>query len=91
VVGGQKITLAQYASRINIRLLRPADFNSKMRERGVDKRITVQKICRVCKDEKDVRFVLDEMWQNPSKAQEFLSGTLSRNQSVFEFEKSLVN
>ena len=28
-VNGQKITLAQYASRMNIKLLRPADFNSK--------------------------------------------------------------
>lgn len=64
----QKITLAQYASRMNIRLLRPADFNSKLREHGVEKKVTVQKICRVCKDEKDVRVVLDEIWNKPSKA-----------------------
>ena len=48
VVNGQKITLAQYASRMNIRLLRPADFNQKLREHGVDTKVTVQKICRVC-------------------------------------------
>jgi len=89
VVNGQKITLAQYASRMNIRLLRPADFNSKLREHGVDKKVTVQKICRVCKDEKDVRTVLDEIWQNRSKAQEALVETLDRNQDVFEFEKVL--
>jgi len=91
VVNGQKITLAQYASRMNIRLLRPADFNSKLRERGVDKKVTVQKICRVCKDEKDIRSVLDEIWQNTMKAQEILNETLTRNQSVFEFEKVLCN
>jgi hypothetical protein len=91
VVGGQKITLAQYASRINIRLLRPADFNSKMRERGVDKRITVQKICRVCKHEKDVRSSLDEIWQEPSRAQEILDEALDRNQQDFQFEKILAN
>lgn len=89
VVNGQKITLAQYASRMNIRLLRPADFNSKLREHGVDKKVTVQKVCRVCKDEKDVRFALDELWQNPSKAQKTLDETLDRSQSVFEFEKTL--
>ena len=54
-VGEQRITLAQYAYRMNIKLLRPADFNSKLREHGVDKKVTVQKICRICKDEKDVR------------------------------------
>ena len=88
-ISGQTITLAQYASRMNIKLLRPADFNSKLREHGVDRKVTVQKICRVCKDEKDVRFALDEIWQNPLKTQEVLLETLTRNQSVFEFEKVL--
>jgi DNA-binding MarR family transcriptional regulator len=91
VVNGQKITLAQYASRMNIRLLRPADFNSKLRERGVGKKVTVQKICRVCKDEKDVRVNLDEIWQKPLKAQKALDEALNRNQQVFEFERVLVS
>jgi len=81
VVGGQKITLAQYASRMNIRLLRPADFNSKLRERGVNKKVTVQKVCRVCKNEKDVRFVLDEVWQKSSKAQDILA------EAMVDFQK----
>lgn len=51
VVGGQKITLSQYANRMNIRLLRPSDFNSKLRHRGIEKRITVQKVCRVAENE----------------------------------------
>ena len=76
---------------MNIRLLRPADFNSKLREQGVDKKVTVQKVCRICKDEKDVRSVLDEIWNQPSKAQEVLAETLNKNQSVFEFEKALAN
>jgi len=74
---------------MNIRLLRPADFNSKLRERGVEKKVTVQKICRVCKDEKDVRVILDEMWQKPSKAQGILDEALDRNESVFEFDNTL--
>lgn len=76
-VNGQKITLAQYASRMNIKLLRPADFNVKLREHGVAKKVTVQKICRACRDEKGVRFALDEIWQNPSKAQKALVETLT--------------
>ena len=89
VVNEQKITLVQYASRMNIKLLRPADFNSKLREHGVPKEVTVQKICRVCKDEKDVRIALDEIWQESARADKVLAETLSRNQSVFKFEKSL--
>ena len=81
----------KYDERMNIRLLRPADFNSKLRERGVDKKVTVQKICRACKDEKDVRSVLDDVWNQPSKAQQVLAETMDRNQNVFEFEKTLAN
>lgn len=44
-VNRQKITLAQYASRMNIKLLRPADFNNKLRKHGVDRKVTVQKVC----------------------------------------------
>ena len=88
-VNGQTITLAQYAARMNVKLLRPADFNSKLRERGIDKKMTVQKICRVGRDEKDVRAVLDDVWQNPSKAQEILGEVHHENEQVFEFEKTL--
>jgi len=74
---------------MNIKLLRLADFNAKLREDGVDKKMVVQKICRVCRDEKDIRVVLDELWQRPLKAQEVLSEVMMKNQSVFEFEKAL--
>jgi len=43
----------------------------------------------VCRDEKDVRLVLDEIWHNPSKVQEVLDEVMNRNQQVFEFEKTL--
>jgi len=90
VVNGQKITLAQYASRMNIRLLRPADFNSKLREQGVDKKVTVQKICRVCKDEKDVRVILDKIWLKPSGTKEVIDKVFFMNQAVFNFENNLL-
>jgi F0F1-type ATP synthase delta subunit len=51
----------------------------------------VQKICRVCRDEKEIRAVLDDIWQDPSKAQEVLAKALNRNQDMFEFEKALIS
>jgi hypothetical protein len=53
------ISLATYAARMNIQLLKASDFNSKLRERGVPKEVTVQKICRIARDEKEVREVLE--------------------------------
>lgn len=89
VISGQKITLAQYASRMNIKLLRPADFNKKLREHRVDKKVTVQKICRVCRNEKDVRTLLNGIWKEPSKTPELLGEISARNQKIYEFEKIL--
>ena len=53
--------------------------------------MTVQKICRVCRDEKNVRSVLHEVQENPSKAEQLLTETLIRNRRVFEFEKTFAN
>lgn len=58
---------------------------------GVEKRVTVQKICRARSDEKDVRVVLDDIWKEPSKAREVMIEAVSMNQSLFEFEKTLIN
>jgi len=89
IVNGQRITLAQYAARMNIKLLKPADFNGKLRERGVVKKVTAQKVCRVCRDEKQVRETLDEIWEVPEKVKDVLYDLLERNSEVFEFEKRI--
>jgi len=44
---GSKIFLATYAARSNLQLLKAADFNDRLRERGCLASVTVQKICRV--------------------------------------------
>jgi len=54
----------------NIKMLRLADFNKKLREHGVPKEVTVQKICKACRDEKQVREILDEIWKTPEQAKE---------------------
>jgi F0F1-type ATP synthase delta subunit len=62
-----------------------------LRENEVKNKVTVQKICRVCRDEKEIRAVLDDIWQDPSKAQEVFAKALNRNQDMFEFEKALIS
>jgi hypothetical protein len=91
VANGERTTLSQYAGRQNITLLRPADFNEKLRERGVDKKVTVQRICSLCKDERDVRKVLGGIWMSKSKIEEIIVETTNKNQEVFAFEKSIVS
>jgi len=76
---------------MNTKLLRPADFNEKLRIHGVDKYLTVQRICKVCKDEKEIRQVLDEVWNEPSKVQTILAEAISVNKNVFKFEQVLVS
>jgi hypothetical protein len=91
VVSSEKITLAQYTSRMNIKLLRPADFNKKLREHGVDKRTMVQRICRIAKDEKQVRELMNIVWNRPTDSQAILIEILNRNKNVFDFEQALTN
>jgi hypothetical protein len=40
---GNKLTLAQYAARRNLKIITGAEFNKKLRERGIESYVTVQK------------------------------------------------
>ena len=91
IVNGEKITLSVYTNRLNIKLLRSADFNSKLREHGIDKRITVQKICDACRNEKEVRETIDEIWSLSAQSKKGLETLLQRNTDVFEFERNISN
>jgi hypothetical protein len=84
-----KISLAAYAARINIQLLKAADFNEKLRERGLPKEVTVQSVCRVAKNEKEVRDVLTVIWETPEKSSEIIAKVIDKNKEVYEFEKML--
>jgi hypothetical protein len=83
------ISLATYASRMNIQLLKASDFNEKLRERGVPKYVTVQKICRASKDEKNVRETLEKIWDSPKSGREILSEVILSNKEVYDFEQML--
>ncbi len=83
------ITLAQYAERLNVQLLRASDFNEKLRDREVPKDVTVQKICKAARDERDVRRMLDAIWDEPENAKDVLSNATKTNSGVFKFEEEL--
>ena len=84
-----KISLASYAARMNIQLLKAADFNEKLRGRGCPRKVTVQKVCKIAKDEDDVRKILEEIWGNPEKSEGILAKTVEKNKNLYEFEKML--
>jgi len=84
-----EINLPAYAARMNIQLLKASDFNEKLRERGIPKNVTVQRICRVARDESEVRELLDFIWENPEKSEERLTKLLEKNRDVYEFKKLL--
>jgi len=86
---GSKITLAQYAARRRLQLLTAADFNEKLRDRGCQKLVTVQKVCRAARNEGEVRKMLDSIWRQPEKAEEVLVEFRERNEDLYRFEKML--
>lgn len=85
------ISLASYAARMNIQLLKAVDFNSKLRGRGCPKIVTVQRICRIAKDEIEVREILDAIWGSSSKAEEILQKIVNSNENLYKFERILDN
>jgi hypothetical protein len=83
------ISLASYAARMNIQLLKAADFNQRLRERGCSAKVTVQKICKVARNEDEVREILDAIWKSPDRAEEILAEVVERNKDIYDFERSL--
>lgn len=74
---------------INIQLLKASDFNEKLRERGVPKEATVQRIGHIARDEREVRELIEAIWESSTKAEEILNGVAEKNKEVHEFEKML--
>ena len=89
VVSGQTISLASYANRLNTKLLKAVDFNEKLREHGCKPSLTIQNICKVAKDENEVRETLELMWRKPDDAEKILIDVAKRNKELYEFERTL--
>jgi hypothetical protein len=83
------ISLASYAARMEMQLLKATDFNEKLREKDCPKRVTVQKVCKIASDEEEVRELLDALWKDPKKGEEILAEARERNEEIYRFEKML--
>jgi hypothetical protein len=88
-VGSEVLSVAQYAARMSIQLLKASDLNEIIHKGGVHKSVTVQKVCTRARNEGEVREVLGKIWNDPKDAQELIGQLVSKNASVFEFEQEL--
>jgi hypothetical protein len=70
-------------------LLRASDFNQKLREHGCGLEASVQRICRACRDEDEVRGLLEELWKIPSNGEKLLADAVEKNRDVYDFEAKL--
>jgi hypothetical protein len=83
------INLPTYASRMNIQLLKAADFNSKLHQKGCPTTVSIQKICKIAKDERQVREILEKVWKEPKSSEQALETTIEKNMEVYKFEELL--
>lgn len=83
----EKVKLSEYAARRNIQLLKTADLNKRLHNRGC--RTTLQKVCKAAAGEEEVREALDQIWDKPESAGEILSKLREKNKDLYKLEKRL--
>jgi hypothetical protein len=88
-VGNEILSVAQYAARMCIQLLKASDLNEMLHKRGVHKSVTVQKICARARNEDEVREILGKIWNESKHSRELIDQLVAKNASVFEFEREL--
>jgi hypothetical protein len=88
-IGNESISLAQYAARMNIQLLKASDLNVMLHDRRAEKLVTVQKVCTRARNENEVRESLTGIWDKPEISLELLNHLAIKNAALFEFEKTL--
>jgi len=88
-IGDEELPLPSYAARLNIQLLKAADLNQRLHQRGVPKQVTIQEICRVARNEQEVRALLEEIWEKPRQAEKILQKARQRNQDIYELERAM--
>jgi len=47
------------------------------------------KVCKIARDEEEVRELLDALWKEPEKGEEILAVARERNGEIYQFEKML--
>jgi len=83
------ISLAQYAARRQLQLITAADFNERLRDRGIEKYVTVQKICKASRDEAEIRETLKVIFDKQDEARSILTKLNNKNQDLYRFEEKL--
>lgn len=83
------LSLASYASRMNIQILKAADFNEQLHKKGCPTSVTVQKICKIAKDEGEVRRLLEAIWEKPLDSEKIISEAYKKNEDIYKFEEIL--
>lgn len=86
---GAEVSLASYAQRMNIQLLKASDFNKKLHDKGCPSEVSVQSICKVASKEDEVSEMLTEIWDDPSRSKDVLDRIRVKNIGIYEFEEKL--
>lgn len=60
-----------------------------MHQRNDPKDVIFQRTCRLARNEKEVRELLEAIWENTAKSEEILNKVAEKNKYVYEFEKVL--
>jgi hypothetical protein len=55
----------------------------------VENYVTLQKVCRVSRNEKEIRSTPGKIWNQPEKAKELIAAIADKNKDLYEFEESL--
>jgi hypothetical protein len=66
-----------------------ADLNEELGQRGVEREVTVQRICRTSKGEEEVNEALDEIWDSPENATSLLNKIAMKDRSIFDLKHRL--
>lgn len=74
---------------MNIQLLKASDFNNKLHEKGCPTAISVQRVCACAGNEKEVREILNRIWEKPKTSEQILEKIAADNRAIYEFEKLL--
>ena len=53
------------------------------------KDVTVQRVCHTARNEKEIRELLEAIWENTAASEETLNTVAEKNKDVYEFEKML--
>jgi hypothetical protein len=58
-------------------------------EKGCTKAVSVQRICKVARDEREVHEILNAIWEHSNKTEEILEKVAKNNEDIDKLERML--